>query len=355
MTQEIESFGLRLEGFPNNCVSCIGGRSENQDTCTITMTRRGLLAIVCDGMGGMNGGAIASKLATEEIIRYLDEPIDENDIDDDNQMALRKAVASANLAVLNEGKEQSSLKGMGTTVTALLINNDKASIAYVGDSRIYQIRNGKKHFRTFDHSMVFEMVKERVLTEEQARLSAQSNIILKCLGHDKDVLVDAYDLPYDKGDIFFLCSDGIWGSMPERELIKRISSKQGPKIVTEQLALYVNNLGLQNGGKHDNLTAAMVVTTKNSKKRSKMEEKIKKICILLSALLLISIIGNCVHFLLHKDIAGKFIFEDKEYVIKDCVEVTNVKHEDGQFVLTIKEDSIEEVKTNPHESESNPE
>ena len=66
---------------------------------------------------------------------------------------------------------------MGTTVTALLINDEKASIAYVGDSRIYQVRKGKKKFRTFDHSMVFEMVREGVLTEEQARLSAQSNII----------------------------------------------------------------------------------------------------------------------------------------------------------------------------------
>lgn len=294
MASDIESFGIKEPAYLNNCVSCIGGRKENQDTCALIMTRRGFLALVCDGMGGMNGGATASKVAAEEIIRYVEQPAQDNDIDDDNLMVLRKAICSANSKLRQMATENPALSGMGTTVTVVLINEDKVVGAHVGDSRIYQIRNGRKVFRTFDHSMVFEMVKEGVLTEEQARLSAQSNIILRALGTKDEVVVDTFERPYDKGDIFFLCSDGIWGTMPERELIQRLSKKQHPKILTESLAIDVNNIGVRSGGKHDNLTAAMVKTTANSKFRSKMEENIKKALIVCAVLLLVSIICNLI-------------------------------------------------------------
>ena len=341
MIQDLESFSFKNTDFPNNCISYIGGREENQDSCALTMTRRGFLAIVCDGMGGMKGGEIASRLATEEIIRYLDEPASEGDLDDENQMALRKAICSANMVVRTRALEKPSLSGMGTTVTALLINEDKASVAYVGDSRVYQIRKGQKKFRTFDHSMVFEMVKEGVLTEEQARLSAQSNIILRALGTKDDIDVETYDLPYDKDDIFFLCSDGIWGSMPEKELIERIALNQSPKSVTEKLAAYVNNLGLKGGGGHDNLTAAMVVTTRNSKLRSKMEDKIKKTCIALSILLVASLIGNTMHFLPDKteNSSTELQFNGKIYEIlgqPQSVEQNN----DSSLIITFGKDSL---------------
>jgi len=341
MLQDLESFSFKSTDFPNNCISYIGGREENQDSCALTMTRRGFLAIVCDGMGGMKGGEIASRLATEEIIRYLDEPASEGDLDDENQMALRKAICSANMVVRTRALEKPSLSGMGTTVTALLVNEDKASVAYVGDSRVYQIRKGRKKFRTFDHSMVFEMVKEGVLTEEQARLSAQSNIILRALGTKDDIDVETYDLPYDKDDIFFLCSDGIWGSMPEKELIERIALNQSPKSVTEKLAAYVNNLGLKGGGGHDNLTAAMVVTTRNSKLRSKMEDKIKKTCIALSILLVASLIGNTMHFLPNKteNSSTELQFNGKTYEIlgqPQSVEQNN----DSSLIITFGKDSL---------------
>lgn len=341
MLQDLESFSFKSTDFPNNCISYIGGREENQDSCALTMTRRGFLAIVCDGMGGMKGGEIASRLATEEIIRYLDEPASEGDLDDENQMALRKAICSANMVVRTRAIEKPSLSGMGTTVTALLINEDKASVAYVGDSRVYQIRKGRKKFRTFDHSMVFEMVKEGVLTEEQARLSAQSNIILRALGTKDDIEVETYDLSYDKDDIFFLCSDGIWGSMPEKELMKRIAINQSPKSVTEKLAAYVNNLGLKSGGGHDNLTAAMVVTTRNSKLRSKMEDKIKKTCIALSILLVASLIVNAMHFLPNKteNSSTALQFNGKTYEILGQPQSIE-QNQDSSLVITYVKDSL---------------
>lgn len=289
---DIESSGVNNPLFLNNSVTCIGGREENQDSCALVQTRRGLLAVVCDGMGGMNAGGTASKLAVEAIINYIDMPAQEDSLEEDNQMLLRKAICFANKKVFTQAQENPSMSGMGTTVTALLIDEKRATAAFVGDSRIYQIRHGRKVFRTFDHSMVFEMVKKKILTEEQARLSAQSNIILRAVGQKEDVSVDTFDLSYDKGDIFFLCTDGVWGTMPEKMLISRLSSGQHPKAVTETLAMNIHGDKLREGGGHDNLTAVMIQTTKNSIIRSKMEDNIKKALYVCAALLLVSIACN---------------------------------------------------------------
>ena len=294
MANEIETYGIDNRLFLNNVVSCIGGREENQDSCLIVETRRGLLVLVCDGMGGMAGGEIASAEAVKVISEYVSRPVSDDDIDDDNKSTLIKAISAANAALLAMQDDNPGLKGMGTTVTALLINEDKASVAYVGDSRIYQIRKRRKIFRTFDHSMVFEMVRKKIITEEQARLSAQSNIILRALGQKSEVGIDAFDLSYDKGDLFFLCTDGVWGRMPEKELIDRVAESQHPKVVTETLAMNIHNDALRAGGGHDNLTAALIKTTVDSKIRSKMEDKIKKALLVCSALLLVSIVVNIV-------------------------------------------------------------
>ncbi len=264
MNGEIESYSLANRLFPNNVVSYIGGREENQDSCGITETDRGLLVLVCDGMGGMAGGATASRMAVQAITEYVSRPTSDNDIADENRLVLIKAIQYANRQLLAYTVEHPELKGMGTTVTALLINETKASVAHVGDSRIYQLRGRKKVFRTFDHSMVFEMVRNKVITEEQARLSAQSNIILRAVGLKEELDVEAKDLSYKKGDRFFQCTDGIWGVLPEKELLHRITQRRHPKVVTESLAMYVNGEGERQGGHHDNLSASLVQTTKDS-------------------------------------------------------------------------------------------
>ncbi len=292
MTNEIESFGLDTDLFLSNCVTCIGGREENQDSCAIKQTNRGLLVLVCDGMGGMSGGAQASSMAVKEIISYIDSLSVDDDVQDDNQTLLKRAISHANSVIYNESLAQNRGGEMGTTVTALLIDENKATVAYVGDSRVYQLRNGKKKFRTFDHSMVFELVKKKVLSEEQARLSDQSNIILKAVGIKPEISADTFDLCYDKGDSFFLCSDGIWGRLPEKELIKNLSKKKHPRVITETLAMNIHQGAKAEGGRHDNLTAAMIITKTNSKNRTKMEELVKKLLMITASLLLLSVVCN---------------------------------------------------------------
>jgi len=271
--------------------SRIGGRPENQDSYGWSDTRHGYLVTVCDGMGGGPGGKTASSIAVKEIITT----VAESDTDEEPANILIKAVRRANLTIIETASHNSALKGMGSTATVLLINEHAAYVAHVGDSRIYQIRNGKKVFRTFDHSLVFEMVAQGVITEEQARLSAQSNVITRALGIKQNVDVEVHELPYRKGDRFMLCSDGIHGIMPEKELLKMLVGRhQQPAAIVDNIATFVDNTGFSEGGKHDNLTLAIVETTINSQLKPKMTMRQKIILAALSVIALASISINVV-------------------------------------------------------------
>ena len=229
--------------------SRIGGRPENQDSYGYKETKLGFLLTVCDGMGGGPGGKTASTIAVNEIIAGVEESSEDEEVSN----ILIKAVRRANMAVLEAGNQTPALQGMGSTATVLLLSEKSAFIAYVGDSRVYQVRGSKKVFRTFDHSMVFDLVKQKVITEEQARLSAQSNVITRALGMKPDLEVDIIERSYEKGDRFVLCSDGIHGTMPEKELLKLIANKKTALgAVVDDIATYVDNLGRTNGGHPDN-------------------------------------------------------------------------------------------------------
>jgi protein phosphatase len=175
-------------------------------------------------------------------------------------------------------------------VTALLFTEFSAFIAYVGDSRVYQLREGKKIFRTFDHSLVFEMVKKKVISEEQARLSSQSNVILKALGIDNKVDVEIFERPYLKGDRFILCTDGFWGAMPEEDFIRSVSERDSLDNILVKTANVVEGIGRNSGSEYDNLTAAILDMNNNSILKEKMNKGWKVIIVILSILLIIGIL-----------------------------------------------------------------
>lgn len=269
--------------------SRIGGRSENQDSYGSAETPYGFVVTVCDGMGGGPGGKTASSLAVKEIILG----IKDGNPDDTAVNIVIKAIRRANLAIIEAGKETPALKGMGSTCTILLISNESAIIAHVGDSRVYQLRGKSKIFRTFDHSMVFDLVKQKVITEEQARLSAQSNVITRALGIKPDIEVDVIELPFDTGDRFLLTTDGIHGAISESELIEMASDKKHALgIVTDEIATTIDGKGRNEGGGHDNLTLAIIETKTNSKLRSKMNKKTKLLLGAVSLICLLSLAFN---------------------------------------------------------------
>lgn len=149
--------------------SGIGGRKENQDSYGGMCSGSSVILTVCDGMGGMNGGQTASRIAATEILQTLAEATVE---EIETGSAVSDAIKNANAAIYRRAFNEPPLRGMGTTATVLVITPQAAYLTHIGDSRIYQLRKGKKVFRTFDHSKVFEMVEKKVITEEQARQSS---------------------------------------------------------------------------------------------------------------------------------------------------------------------------------------
>lgn len=301
-------------GFVN---SRIGGRKENQDSAGFRETELGSLIVVCDGMGGMQGGSVASQLAVQTIL----ETVALADKKTNPKTVLIQAIKNANSAIIEHGQNNPNLRGMGTTATVLLLTPYSALTAYVGDSRIYQLRNGKKIFRTFDHSMVFEMVKKRIISEEQARLSAQSNVILKALGVNLEVEVEIAERPYKKGDRFVLCSDGFWGAMPEEEFVRHLVESKPIDKILESTANVVESIGRNSGQEFDNLTAAILEMSSNSILKEKMNRTAKITILILTVLLLISLIFNISMVIQNKTNDG--LSPEKEQVdsIKNAAQV----------------------------------
>ena len=302
--------------------SRIGGRKDNQDSFGAVKTARGFLVVVCDGMGGGPGGKTASTIAVREIVAGIEEASKE----EQDRNVIIKAIRRANMTIIETGKVQTELRGMGTTATVLLLTPRVAYAAHVGDSRVYQLRGHSKIFRTFDHSMVFELVKQGLITEEQARLSVQSNIITRALGTKPDLEVDVAELPYERKDRFLLCTDGLHGTMPEKELI-RIATKRKTALgaVVDDIATYVDNMGRNSGGGHDNLTLAIVESKINSKVKPKMSKDTKLTLLALCTICMASITLNIVQYKTYNKPTKAQTEQVDSIVKKDSIKTDSIK------------------------------
>jgi protein phosphatase len=234
-------------------VGCV--RELNEDSGTYIQpddpalqASKGLLIIVADGMGGHSSGEVASRLAVEVITRtYYKES-------GDPQSALKAAFRKANHEIHKAAEKDESKSGMGTTCTALVLENGTAISAHVGDSRLYLVRDGSIYLMTEDHSAVMEMVKAGLLTLEQARHHPDKNVILRAMGSHPEVEVTTWQEPFPvkAGDRFLLCSDGLY-DLVEDEEIKRIVMLGDPQPACENLVA----LAKERGG-HDNITVGIV-------------------------------------------------------------------------------------------------
>lgn len=316
--------------------SKIGGRPENQDSCSYQDTSLGLLVLVCDGMGGMNGGSTASSMAVQSIITEMMSV----QADEDPVTVITQAVNHANEAIINAGMSNPALKGMGTTLTLLLLTPRCAYTTYVGDSRIYQLRGKKKVYRTFDHSVVFQLVKQGVITEEQARLSSQSNVIMQALGVKAQLDFVVEQLPYEKRDRFVLCTDGYWGSMSEPDLLARICSKKHIGRIIHETTMEVDGKGAAKGGGHDNLTVAMVEVQTDSIIKEKMSKLAKLIVAGLAALLTVSLALNVVQFIKN---ASEDARQGEEFISKN--QLDGLLKENSDSLNQIIADKDKEIKS----------
>ncbi|MGN0213323.1 MAG: PP2C family protein-serine/threonine phosphatase [Muribaculaceae bacterium] len=258
-------------------VGCIdtrqGGRKDNQDNAGFVDTPLGLLVVVCDGMGGGPGGRTASLMAVDTILSVVAEVSEHTHRKD----ALRFAISKANDIIYSKAMETPELRGMGTTAAAIIVNEDSAVIAHVGDTRVYQLHKGTIAFRSADHSVVAGLVRKGQITEEEARNHPQSNVITRALGIRSAVEVEFDEVPFCRGDRFVICSDGIWGAMPQPDLVKALSRIMGINELTALMADEVDAIGREKGGNHDNLTLAVVDSSFDSTRKKIKTDDLKEV------------------------------------------------------------------------------
>jgi len=213
-------------------------REANEDACGHSeVLGNGCLLFVADGMGGHAGGATASRLAVETLAREF--PKDAGD----PGRALGAGMESVNRRVFEEARRNPELHGMGTTGVALLFAPEgRAYVANVGDSRAYRLRNGELAQLTSDHSLVAELVRRDVLTEEQARVHPRRNELLRSLGVDGEVEIDLECFEVEPGDCYLLCSDGLCGVLRDAE-IQALLEESSPAEAAERLVDAANDAG----------------------------------------------------------------------------------------------------------------
>lgn len=249
--QLIKSNRLPLSGIVD---SLQGGRSDNQDDFGYQDTPLGLFLVVCDGMGGGPGGKTASYIVKCAMIQALLGCTPHMP----RTRAMQMATSMAQEALKRKMEESPSLVGMGATFVAILISEESAVIAHVGDSRCYIIRGKRMIYRTQDHSLVAELVRRKALTEEQARVSPQSNVISRGMGSMSNNTPEITEIGYKKGDRFVLCTDGAWSSMPHKELLSHFASLHATSIDLNRFTYAVELIGKNSGGHHDNHTTAVL-------------------------------------------------------------------------------------------------
>jgi protein phosphatase len=223
-------------------------REVNEDRGCLTHDEKGALLLVADGMGGHAAGEVASSLAITAISRVYGKA------DAGTEQALETAFHAANREIYQAAAKNKSLRGMGTTCTALAIRDGLAYSAHVGDSRLYLVRGGQIYLMSEDHSAVMEMVRRGLITRESARHHEDKNVILRALGTQPKVEVSVWDKPFpvQTGDQFVLCSDGLYDLIEDEELQQAVW-----QVAPKEACISLIKLALQRGGP-DNITVGVL-------------------------------------------------------------------------------------------------
>lgn len=228
-------------------------RTSNQDACKCgSFSDQAVWAVVCDGMGGANGGNVASEVAVETVAQFLTQEYDKALTNDQTVDLLTGVVQRANSKLYEMQKADQMLRGMGTTIELVLVKENKAHIVHVGDSRVYAIRKNKIQQLTVDHSVVQEMVEKGELTPEQAMVHPNKNYITRALGIVPQIHLDYIEAPFEPGDKILLCSDGLTNYLTPEEIVK-LSLENNADAFTQALVDGAKELGGS-----DNITVAVI-------------------------------------------------------------------------------------------------
>ena len=239
-------------------VGCV--RTNNEDNYGYD-TEYGIF-VVCDGMGGEAAGEVASKLAVTTMLSYFRHPTDTGDYPpfgrkfdgaSRNANALASAIQLANHEIRKSANSDLRNSGMGTTIVAALVKGPTVSIAHVGDSRVYLVRDRAIQQLTADHSLVMEQVRRGLITAEEAGRSDLQNVIVRSLGVDDSVEPELTDLDAHPDDKLLFCSDGLIRHVPDARILELIMSSSGLEEACERLIA-----AAKAGGGSDNVTCLLV-------------------------------------------------------------------------------------------------
>ncbi len=240
-----------------------GKKRANNEDALLLNDAMGLYA-VADGIGGNEGGEVASRIAVETLAKAMPDLLGEKDrtppmgrvrTDTPSVSALRESVSLANRAINQQRSQDPGLANMGTTLTALLLREKQAFIAHIGDSRAYLFRAGKLLQLTNDHSFVAEQVRAGTFTPEQARSSPYRHVITRALGIAEEAKADLTNHALKKDDRFLLCTDGLTEMVADAD-ISRVLATSSPQEAVQKLLAAAN----ERGGV-DNITAVVVWVT----------------------------------------------------------------------------------------------
>ncbi len=208
-------------------------------------------AVVCDGMGGHNGGNIASEMAVEEIRAYLTDQTNLETFGGDFRALVLAAIRKANDKIFVRAVKEPTLKGMGTTVVLSFFDGDHVLTAHVGDSRAYQFRDGELRQLTTDHSLVQEMISSGQITDQEAQTSPYRHVITRAVGTGPDAEIDFDSSEITEGTLLILCSDGLSNAVPVMDMEQILKTNPVEKVC-DVLVDTAN----KNGG-NDNITVVV--------------------------------------------------------------------------------------------------
>jgi protein phosphatase len=235
--------------FRSTALSDVGRRRQANEDRYAVAAELGLF-LVADGMGGHRAGQLASRLAAETAVKALEEL-------QGSEMALterlRCSVTAANREIFNTAQAKPEFQGMGTTLVSLLVADGRVALAHVGDSRAYLVRGGKIRQLTDDHSVVGELIRQREITPQAARVHPHRHVLTKALGVRREVVPDLAELTAVPGDLFVLCSDGLTGLVHDEEIAEAAASSDDLDTICADLVECANSRGGE-----DNITVVLV-------------------------------------------------------------------------------------------------
>ena len=227
-------------------------RPVNQDFIFYSVAPVGNLPnlfVVADGMGGHKAGDVASRYAVNTFVEYIKNSEDTNPI-----TLIDEGIRLANNMVVGEAATSTDYAGMGTTFVVAVIYEGCAYIANVGDSRLYLINDEIKQI-TRDHSLVEEMVSLGELDRKNARTHEKKNVITRAIGAEKSVIPDFFEIEYEPGDKFLLCTDGLCNMIDDQRIKQLVCNYRHVEEAVDALVEEANG----NGGK-DNVSVVLVQT-----------------------------------------------------------------------------------------------